>query len=193
MPQEFVSDFPPIEAAYDEEFGRVDPEIYEVGRNLWTTCANRLAEKLLHDSPKGMQLMLKAVAKVSSVHRNQPSEIKNIRSYLYRSYKNLILIELEKENSRQELIHSRIHQSEVPRESEEDTLNQKILVNELRRKMDSWMREVFELRVLGYDYEELAPKYGSAGNVIRSKFSKKLAQLAQEINADIEEIDRKVK
>lgn len=192
MSRALTIDFPLIEAAYREEFGEIDPEIYEIAKNLWNSCAERLAAKLLHDSPKGMQLMLKAVAEVSRVRQNDGSQIKNLRAYLYRCYKNLLLKELEKECLHQKILEG-LYQSYAPSSecAEEDEINRKILINELRRRMNEWTRTVFDFHKLGYSFEEMVPQLGAAANVIRSRYSKNIARLAREINAEIKEIDNR--
>lgn len=191
--KQVVSDFPLIENAYDEEFGQVDPEVYHAAKTIWLH-AEHLAVKLLRDTPKGMQLMLKAVAKVSRVRKNNPAAIKNLNSYLYRAYKNLLLAELEQENNRQGKLDRWFREREaVFADSEEDRINKKILINELRLKMDKWTRGVFDLLCLGYKYTELVPQFGSAANVIRSKFSKKTANLMREIQDEIGTTDEKIK
>jgi hypothetical protein len=192
MAQKIVSDFPPIEAAYDEEFGKVDHDVYEVAKQIWTP-AESLAVALLHDSPKGMQLMLKAVAKVSSARKNKSFEIANLRSYLYQTFKHLVWAELKKEKQHQEKLDNWFQQQMgAPKKDEEGEINKKILINELRSKMDDWTREVFDLLCLGYSYEDLVPKFGSAANVVRSKFSKKTARLARDIQTTIKSVDDEI-
>ncbi len=191
--KQVVSNFPTIETAYDEEFGKVDPEVYEAAKTLWLH-AEHLAVKLLHDSPKGMRLMLKAVAKVSRVRENNPSVINNLNSYLFRAYKNLVLAELEQENNRRGKLDRWFREREaIFEDSEEVKINKKILINELRLKMDDWTRDVFDYLRLGYKYDDLVPQFGTAANVVRSKFSKKTAQLMREIQAEIRLTDKKIK
>ncbi len=190
MSSALTVDFPLIKAAYTEEFGKIDLEIYEIAENLWKSCAERLATDILHDSPKGMQLMLKAVAKVSGVRQNNPSQIQNLRAYLYRCYKNLLLAEIEKENSHQRILDDLHSAPEISLKNEEDEINRKILVNEIRRRMDDWTRAVFDYHKLGFTFEEMVPQFGSAANVIRSRYSKDVARLARQINSELEKIDQ---
>jgi hypothetical protein len=190
--KQVVSDFPTIETAYDEEFGRVDPEVYQAAKTLWLH-AEYLADKLLHDAPGGLRLMLKAVAKVSRVRENNPSVIRNLNSYLFRAYKNLLLAELEQENKRFQKLDRWFRECEaVFDDGEEAKINKKILINELRLRMDDWTRDVFDYLRLGYKYEELVPQFGSAANVIRSKFSKKTAQIVRKIQEEIRRTDEKI-
>jgi DNA-directed RNA polymerase specialized sigma24 family protein len=189
-----VSGFPPmIDAAYDDEFGKVDPEVYEVAKQIWAP-AERLADEILHDSQKGMELMFKAIAKVSRVRAGNSAKIFNLHSYLYQSFKHLVLAELEKQNRRREKSDDWFREREsLSDETEEDEINKKILINELRIEMDEWTRAVFDLLRLGFSYEELVPHYGTAANVIRSKFSKKTARLAKAIQERIIAADEEIK
>ncbi|MBK8813709.1 MAG: hypothetical protein IPN69_23670 [Acidobacteria bacterium] len=189
---QIASRFPPIESAYDEEFGQVDPEVYQIAETLWIN-AEYLAVKLLNDSPKGLRLMLRAVVQVSRVRKTNPFAIKNLKSYLYRSYKHQLLAELERERCRRDLLDAWSKASTPNADVDEvSRINRQILINELRLKMDDWMRDVFDLLQLGYRYDELVPKYGSAANVIRSKFSKRLASFALRFQAEIQKADEKV-
>lgn len=184
-----TSDFPPIDAAYTDEFGRVDPEVHNVAREIWSP-AKFFALRFLRDSHKGLDLLLKSVARVSRIREN--TQIDNLRAYLYLTYKRLILAEIEKENGHQRLLSERFAAEVSNRETEEE-LNKKILINELRLRMDDWTRDVFDLLSLGYTYENLVPRYGKAANVIRSKYSKKIAGLARRINSEIEKLDETAK
>ena len=171
---------PSIESGFVDEFGEMDPSVYAAAQEIWPK-AERWAEQILFDVHLGTQLMMKAVARVTAA-KLAGTEITNLRFYLLRSFKNLILAELEKENGRSKLINERLAPDASRRHGSEDELNRKILINELRLEMDDWMREVFDLLVLGYTFEELVPRYGSASNVIRSKFSKKLIRLNRKVS-----------
>lgn len=178
------SSFPDLDGAYQDEFGAVDTEVYNEARALWPH-AERLAADIICDTHLGLELMIRAVARVSAA-RSSGAQILNLRFYLLRSYKNLLLAELEKENGRQRLLRDRFAERTLSPSDTEDAINKKILINELRLEMDDWMREVFDLLVLGYAFEELVPRYGSASNVIRSKFSKKLARFTKKITSRLQ-------
>lgn len=175
--------FPPLDSPYVEEFGFIDPVVYLAAQEQWAQ-AERLAIELLNDAHEGLRLMLKAVASVSRVRHKDPNSIKKLPAYLFFSYKRLLLAELEKENGH----HARLaaHEAESGKgETDEEKLNRQILINEIRRQMDEWTREVFDLLCLGYKYEDLVPECGSAANVIRSKYHKKVEKLAQQVQERI--------
>lgn len=186
-------DFPLVEAAYTDEFGRVDPEVCALARDVWRSCGHALAEELLHDSARGMQLMLKAVANVTSVLEDDATHIRSKKAYLYRAYKNLLLAEIERESNHSRIL-DRLPQYNITTsfDGSETELNHRILIAEIRLRMGEWTRAVFDLHQLGYGFEELVPKYGSAANAIRSRYSKDIARLARKLNAEIHQIDRRL-
>lgn len=168
-------DFPPLDKFYEDEFGKIDPEIYRAGSDLWNARARYFAESYLHDVHEGLRLMMKTIASVSRFHAANPSEIKQMPAYLFDSFKYLIFAELKQSANRRRILDARAPSDKT---SEEERLIRKIEVEETLGKLDSWSREVFEMHcVLGFGYEELVPKYGSSSSVIRSKFSKALAKL----------------
>lgn len=172
---------PDLNESYHDEFGPIDPEVYNAAHSIWPN-AERLAAEIIYDVHLGMQLMMRAIARVSSA-RAAGTEIINLKFYLLRSYKNLLLAELEKENGRHRILAEHHNSQSISATESEESLNRKILINELRLEMDDWMREVFDLLVLGYAFEELVPEFGSASNVIRSKFSKRLVRLSKKLSS----------
>jgi hypothetical protein len=180
--------FPQISDSYIEEFGEIDLEVYQVAKQLWIQ-AEKFILRILDDSPKGVRLMLKASVNVSRVHRKNPSSIKNLNSYLFRSYKNLVLGELKKKKKHRSKLDVFFREQKTEFDENEETLNRRILINELRFEMDDWTREVFDLLRIGYTYQELVPRFGSAANVIRSKFSKKIVRLARKIQIRAKVLD----
>lgn len=171
-----LSQLPPIEAAYVDEHGLVDPDVYHLAQQLWPQ-ARRLAAELLNDDHFGMELMLKAVARVSAV-KGAGVEIVNPKYYLLRAYKNLLLAELEKEKGRDRLLAANSDATVQDLYIDEERINRRILISEIKAQMDDWTLHVFEYLALGYSFEELVPTFGSASNVIRSKYHKKMNRLA---------------
>lgn len=173
MQQSTLTDFPPIDKSYADPFGEVDPFVYDIARDIWPT-ARQLADEMIGDRHLGADLMLKAVASVSAARRK--AEISNLRSYLFRAYRNTLLTECAKRNGRRRIIDT-MDSEPADQVSERAALERRILIDECRGQMEPWMREVFDLLAIGFTFDELVPKYGAAANVIRSKFSKKLKQL----------------
>ena len=163
-------DFPPISEFYADEFGEIDPEIYEAGRILWNKSARHFAERFLSDSDEGCRLMMKAVADVSLFRKENSSGINNLNAYLFKSFKNLIFAKLRKRKRRREILDGL--SEDVQRAGEEDRIFQRLAAGEALESFSDWEREVFELHyVLGYTYEEIAPKYDMKANFLRKKMS----------------------
>ena len=177
MQQIALTDFPPIEKAYADPYGEVDPFVYDIARQIWPS-ARQLADEMIGDRHLGVDLMLKAVASVSAARRK--AEITNIRSYLFRAYRNTLLTECSKRNGQRKIIDT-IAPEPVTQTSEDAALERRILIDQCRGQMEPWMREVFDLLAIGFTFDELVPKYGNAANAIRSKFSKKLRRLTMDM------------
>ena len=168
-------DFPPIDKFYEDEFGKIDPEVYRTGSDLWNSRAEYFAEKNLRDINEGCRLMIKAIANVSRYRAENPSKIENLSAYLFDSFKHLIFAESKKESNRRRILA----EAHLPNEiNEEERILRKIEVKEMLGKLDAATRELFEMHyIFEIKYEELVPRYGSAANVIRSKLNKALSKL----------------
>ena len=183
MPKHTETIWPPLETAYTDEFGEIDPEVYAVAGRLWRQ-GERRALSALGDSPAGLRLMLKAVAIVSRKQAASENLIANLSAYLFQTYKRLILTELERENGHRQ--HERDRQPEIESLSVSlaEDLDRKILVQQIIQRMEGWMREVFELLALGYSFEEIGKIRNQNGHALRTKFNRHLRELAKKIRAD---------
>jgi RNA polymerase sigma factor (sigma-70 family) len=175
--------WPPLDIAYADEFGQIDPVVYEVARQLWRQ-AEQFALSTVGDAPAGLRLMLKAVALVSRVRSAQPNQIENLTAYLFQTYKRLILAELKKERGRQQHLAEREVEDFLLPETDAVEVERQILLEQLMQRMDSWTREVFELLVLGYSFAELGKKSGMSGERIRKKFDKRVERLIKQVKAE---------
>ena len=82
---------------FADEFGVISPEVYQAAGELWPQ-AETLVHLKLRDSPTGMRLMLKAAATVSRKRREQPDQIRDLKAYLWTTFKHFISDEINKEN-----------------------------------------------------------------------------------------------
>jgi DNA-directed RNA polymerase specialized sigma24 family protein len=167
-----------LDEAYTDEFGVICPEVYRAAGELWPQ-AESLAHSKLRDCPAGMRLMLKASAAVSRKIGEQPDQIRDLKAYLWTTFKRLVSDELEKEN-RYQPFELEQHPANNSNGSSEK-LNDHILIEEVMAQMDSWTRMVFELRVLGFEFEEIAKMLKSRPNPLRSKFHKEIKKLSRRI------------
>lgn len=178
--------WPPLESAYTDELGPIDPEVYQAAGAIWTRWGGRFALRTLKDEPAGLQLMLKAVANVSRRAAQGAPLITNLNSYLSLTYKRLVLAKLEEDSGHRQ--RERAVADELPlTDSIVADVERKILVQQIIRRMDRWMREVFELLTLGYTFEEIGQSLGMASNVVRSKYQKNLMRLKKQLEGETEE------
>jgi DNA-directed RNA polymerase specialized sigma24 family protein len=171
-------DWPSLDEGYTDEFGDISPEVYQAAGELWPQAENLINSKL-HDHPAGMRLMFKAAAAVSRKREEQPDQIRDLKAYLWITFKHDIFAEVEKESRYQQLDHE-----QEPRNggrTQSDVLNDHILVEELMAQMDAWTRSVFELRVLGYQFEDIAQMFKMRPNLLRSKFHKEIKKLSRKL------------
>jgi RNA polymerase sigma factor (sigma-70 family) len=75
--------------------------------------------------------------------------------------------------------------------SEENQILDRIEVEEILQKLEPSSREIFELHhILGFTFEELAPKYNTTPGTIRSKLSKALMKIRKLISEKTEQIQK---
>ncbi|MGB9180872.1 MAG: hypothetical protein WCB68_16695 [Pyrinomonadaceae bacterium] len=173
--------FPPMDAAYTDEFGRIEPDVYSAASAIWGRC-EQYALGTLGDAPAGLRLLLKSAAIVTRRRSEPDTQIANLTAYLFQVYKRLVLAEAVKEQEhrqRERDIYARLtYASESPSEK----IDRQILVEEVMQRMDNWMREVFELLVLGHTFEEIGKLRRQNAHALRTKFNKHLKRLLKQIN-----------
>jgi len=168
-----------LDEGYTDEFGVICPEVYRAAGELWPQAEGFVHSKL-RDRPAGMQLMLKAAATVSRKRQEQPDQIRDLKAYLWTTFKHFISDEVEKENRYQPLEPEQQPEGDAIGPSE--ALNDQILIEEVMAQMDSWTRAVFELRVLGYHFEDIAQMLKMRPNLLRSKFHKEIKKLSRRLS-----------
>ncbi len=165
-----TSDWPKLDESYTDEFGPIEKPVYDAAGALWPR-AQRFAHDKIGDKATGQQLLLKAAASVSQ----KQAGIESLEAYLWKSYKWLVLEELEK-RSRED----RLDEVIGPRQSVPDqSLDDAILLQQVLQAMEPETRRVFELRALGHTFEEIASQRGTRANHLRSQFAKQIRKLRQ--------------
>lgn len=172
--------WPPLAEAYVDEFGPIAEDVYECARGLWPR-AESFSTTTLRDSHVGLRLLLKASAQVTHTRSEKQSRIDNLPAYLYRSFKRLVLERLELENG-----HRRLEAEFMvaPASTGSVSLDEKILIQQIVRRMDALTREVFEFLLLGYTFEEIAKEEGRDANVLRAIYSKRIRRLVKRVNSE---------
>ena len=170
--------WPSLDEGYTDEFGVICPEVYRAAGELWPQAEGFVHSKL-RDCPAGMQLMLKAAATVSRKRREQPDQIRDLKAYLWTTFKHFIFDEVEKGNRYEPLELEQQPENDVRGPS--DALDDQILIEEVMAQMDDWTRRVFELRVLGYQFEDIAHMLKMSPHLLRSKFHKEIKKLSRRL------------
>jgi DNA-directed RNA polymerase specialized sigma24 family protein len=180
-PQE--REWPTIDSAYTDEYGQVQVEVYMAAGAIWN-AARRFALLILQDSHAGSRLLLRATVIVSLKRTEPDAQIDDLTAYLFQTYKRLVLDELRKENRRKEIQAERRAELNSLSINITEDMDRKILLEQIVRRMDPWLRGVYELRCLGYDFDVIAKSLGEKTNVVRSKFSKRVAHLMNDIKEE---------
>ncbi len=175
--------WPTLDAAYTDEGGQVDPEVYEAAGTIWQH-AERFATATIRDSAAGTRLLMKAVTIVSRRRAAPDIRIDDLRSFVFQVYKNLVLAELKKQNRRRE-IEARWEDFVVPSRAVADEIDRKILIEQLCNRMDQWTRDVYQWRVLGYTFENIGQFVNLGANHVRSEFSKRMARLREQLREEV--------
>src|SRR5262245_57731591 len=164
--------WPSLDEGYTDEFGVICPEVYRAAGELWPQ-AEGFVHTRLRDRPAGIQLMLKATAAVSRKRREQPDQIRDLNAYLWTTFKRLVSEELATASR-----YKTLEPEQQPANNASEALNDQILIEEVMAQMDSWTRTVFELRVLGYQFEDIAQMLKMRPHLLRSKFHKEIKKLS---------------
>lgn len=181
-----------IDVEYEDEFGKVHPHILKIAGSVWEKSGNFFSG-IIQDQHECFRILMKAAILVSQKYTTGTDTIENPKSYLYTTFRHLVLAEARRQKRHSELeIEETKKQFEIFSISESEKVCQKILISELRRRMDSWTRDVFDMQILGYQYKNLVPKYGLSENVIRSKYSKNLLKLKNQIQAEMKNIEKEL-
>jgi len=167
--------WPPLpgqEDGYTDEFGAMDGEVYAVAGELWPQARSFSRDKL-GDEATGQRLLFKAAAQVSQQKLSSPEPIQNLNAYLWQSFKRLALAEMKQ----RQRSHSADTDLETLSNAGSEDFDTLILLDEILCRMTPETRRLFNLRALGYSYEEIARLLGKRANLLRSKLDKEIKKL----------------
>ena len=176
-------EWPAIESDYTDEYGQIQVEVYMAAGAIWD-AARRFALLRLQDSHAGSKLLFRAAVIVSLKRTELDVEIDDLKAYLFQTYKHLVLDELRRENRRKEIHDERRTELDSLSINITEDVDRKILLEQIVRRMDPWLRRVFELRCLGHDFDVIARSLGEKTNVVRSKYSKRVTHLMKKIKEE---------
>ncbi|HKV33749.1 MAG TPA: hypothetical protein VJP89_05500 [Pyrinomonadaceae bacterium] len=179
MPDELLK-WPPLTTAYQDVFGEIDLDVYNVAGEIWQQGRAFARAKGIDDAI-AHTAMIRAVAKVS--HRLQ-APAPNLKTrgarkaYLFTAFRRC----LSETQTKESLTKST--QDDVEALADDDSLasqiERKILLEEIVRHMDPQTRYIYERLTLGYSFEEIAGAMGTRANRLRSAFSKRIKKIASE-------------
>ena len=166
--------WPSLDAPYIDEFGCIDKDVHEAAGGIWRWAAS-YAIATLGDEASGQLALKKVCAKITQKRAAGDIQIVNLHAYLQTAFKHEILAQLKRNRSAN---------VDLVAESLTDyglDIDQKILIEQILARMDPEGRRISELLILGYSFEEIARKDGRHSNVIRSRHSKLLKRLREEL------------
>lgn len=173
--------WPSLSTSYTDEFGQIEPNIYQAAGAIWKDGGERFAVSTVADAAAGLRLMLKAAAIVSRKQAEPGNLIKNVPGYLFQTYRHLVIAELEKEYEHRQC------EVEAGRQSVSISLgadvDRSILILQIMQRMDDWMRDVFKLLALGHTFEEIGRFRHQNAHALRTKFNKHLKRLTKQIQS----------
>lgn len=169
--------WPSLDAAYIDEFGRIDHDIHCAGGEIWPWAA-KFARATLADEAAGHVALLKVCAKISAKRAAGKIQIETLNPYLKTAFKREILARLKA--NRLQTIDPR---AEPEDDSEEDP-DHKILIEQILTRMDQPNRRITQLLILGFSFEEIARNDGTQSNRLRSSYSKQLTKIRRELNGE---------
>ena len=149
-PEHELPPLPPLKEGYEDEFGQIDPQVYQAATETWPKAV-RFGLFALHDEDLAFNLMIKAVANVSRSIA-EGTIIKHLNSYLLTTFKHLVIAERAKGLSRSEPL------SEAPEAATDIVadLDRMILAREIFSRLDNRDRTAIQLWMMGFSSEEIA-------------------------------------
>lgn len=167
--------WPSLDAPYIDEFGRIDKDIHEAAGEIWHWAA-AYAMATLGDEALGQLALKKVCAKITQKRSAGDIQIVKLNAYIQTAFKHEVLAQLKRKRS----VH--VDLTAEPLADYGLHIDEKILIEQLLARMDPEDRRITELLILGYSFEEIARKDGKHSNVIRSRHSKLLKRIREELN-----------
>lgn len=174
--------WPNLDEGYTDEFGVIDPEVYQAAGELWQR-ARQQAIHTLGDEQTGHTLLLKAAAQVTQHWHERPAEIGHLKGYLFRTFKHLLWAECKQGQRRHAQSGQTMEEPLTSPFASIEQIDNYLAIQQAKRKMDAWTRNVFELLQLGHTYEEIAAMLNTRAVLVRVKFHKRFKKLCRQLQA----------
>ena len=169
-----------LEVIYEDEFGPIAPDVYGAAGRIWPP-AQKYASRVLNcdDQARIRTLLMKAAARVTQARDEKLHQVNELDSYLYQTFRRVILAELEKDNNRRRF-EAEAHLS-AEWQAQATNVERRILLNQVVGAMDDWTRSVFEWLTLDYSFKEIARHLGMNPKVLRNKYDRHINTLVRRI------------
>ena len=172
-------EWPPLQEGYEDEFGRIDPEVYQAAGVIWPAAVN-FGEFALHDEDLAFNLMMKAAANVSRIITTG-HKIEYLNAYLLTTFKRLVVHEREKTLPRSYPL------SDAP-EAVADVvadLDRKILAREVFARLNDRERSMVQLWMMGYTNAEIGQLIDIDPTTVRKRISRLIPRLKKTFETDV--------
>ena len=173
-------ELPSLKEGYEDEFGPIDPAVYQAAREIWHKAVT-FGEFALHDRSLVFNLMMKATADVSRL-TFEGRNIEYLNAYLLKTFKRLVVDEREKRLRRAAPL------SEVPKVAEDviADLDRKVLVREIFTQLSNIDRQILWHWMRDYTFEEIAELLELKPPAVRKRMERLKARLIKTFaNSDI--------
>ncbi|MGH9937605.1 MAG: RNA polymerase sigma factor, partial [Blastocatellia bacterium] len=175
--------WPIIEETYTDEFGEIDPETLTAAGQLWLKARSR-ALSILGDEQDCYTLLMKACAEVTRKRADDSAAIKNLRAYLSKTWRRLLLHELEKRNGHRRREEEMTEPQPLAPDSDPDALDNKILIQQIFNRADELTGRIFEYRLQGFTFPEIGEKLGLNPDVLRATFNDRFKKLMKQLTPE---------
>lgn len=166
--------------------------VFEVARSL-LPAATAFALKVRLDSDTAQEAMREAAKRVLEVQRSERGEgslprVRNLPGYLFTVYRNVIFAELKRREREPPLIDDLNARGLDSGGDEIRSVENRILISEIVKRMNPKSRIIFNYRVLGYSFEEIAGRFKTdmgttvTAAALRSEYSKAISRIIEEID-----------
>jgi DNA-directed RNA polymerase specialized sigma24 family protein len=183
--------WPDLDSSYVDEFGPIDRAVYEIARKAWPVLVPSI-RRTLRDLHAGQTVMMRAAALVSRKVNEDPQKITSVHGYLYRTFVRLLSEEVKKQGKHAELNRASLAQEDIDAARADEVIYERILIHQILERANPKTRKVFQLRMLGHNFEEIAAQLGLQSNHLRSLWSKEIRRLITIIEMETREAERRV-
>lgn len=183
--------WPEVVAGYQDDFGPISPDIYQMAGKYWHWAA-RWAEQELGDANDGHTLLLEAAARVCQSPAYQAGAITSLATYLKITYRHLVSRRKERLLRQQQLIEKQVAAAPdgvsavimPPPEPEAwERYEREERLRWIMARLPPDVQRIFQWRMLDYSFEEIGAALAQNPAVVRNKLNRHVKRLADEWQA----------